>query len=338
MLQKDAPGWLDALAREADSYLQSLLGVSLKVEPSRAAGRVPYHLSDQYAFLDASILDTPFVLMARKPRAETPANISRHWREARRAIDGDVVVLARAMSAFNRHRLLLQRTPFMVPGNQLFIPELALDLRETFRREREAVAGDRLTPAAQVVVLLVLQGHNFEGETPSHLARRLNYTAMSMGRVFDQLGTTDFARVHDMAKERRLSFSAHGRALWHAAEPLLASPVRKTRRFARPAGALPGLLAGETALAEYTSLSAPVAPTIAVAASDWRRVALLFDAGPPDPFIDDAVNVETWSYDPALLSRDKRVIDRLSLYLSMRGDFDERVAQAADAVLEEMVW
>jgi hypothetical protein len=47
--------------------------------------------------------------------------------------------------------------------------------------------------------------------------------------------------------------------------------------------------------------------------------------------------IETWTYDPRLLARDG-FVDPLSLYLSVRHSRDERVAQAADRLLEPFGW
>jgi hypothetical protein len=47
--------------------------------------------------------------------------------------------------------------------------------------------------------------------------------------------------------------------------------------------------------------------------------------------------VETWTYDPGALARDD-VVDRLSLHLSLRHHPDERVAQAANELLEDFAW
>jgi hypothetical protein len=98
----------------------------------------------------------------------------------------------------------------------------------------------------------------------------------------------------------------------------------------------PGLVAGESALALMTPLASPRTQTLAVAAADWNRLFRehLKDAEPGDPYGDE---IETWSYDPAVLAEHK-VVDRLSLYLSVRHHTDERVAQAAEQLLEHMPW
>lgn len=51
----------------------------------------------------------------------------------------------------------------------------------------------------------------------------------------------------------------------------------------------------------------------------------------------DYVELELWSYDPHLLATDG-IVDRLSLYLSLREEKDERVQQAMETMLRNMRW
>ncbi|GIK49799.1 MAG: hypothetical protein BroJett013_24960 [Alphaproteobacteria bacterium] len=338
-LDKQAqPNWVEALGAQADAYVRNLLGVSLCLEPAKGLAGLPHFLLDQFAFLGARLLDKPLRLMLQPPSpAPTPANIARLWREVQRRSDRAVVYVAPAMSAFNRKRLLEQRTPFLVPGNQMFLPCLGLDLRETFRSERQALASDQLTPAAQAVVLAAFYGF-WEGETTaSALAPRLSYSPTALGRVFNELVAAGLARFSEVGKERRLAFRHEGRTLWRKSANMLRSPVRKVRHLKRPQGRLPGLIAGETALASYTMLGEPRFTTVAVAAAEWPSLAHRFERGEAPAWDERRVDVETWTYDPKLFSDDGRV-DRLSLHLAMREHEDERVVQAAQHLLEEMAW
>ena len=54
-------------------------------------------------------------------------------------------------------------------------------------------------------------------------------------------------------------------------------------------------------------------------------------------FDDARFEIETWSYDPGVLATGETV-DPLSLYLTVRNHADERVAQAADQLLEQFQW
>ena len=113
--------------------------------------------------------------------------------------------------------------------------------------------------------------------------------------------------------------------------------MRKTRVVQRILTPLPGLAAGETALAHYSMLAEPVTQTVAIAARNWTGLVEAFELTSAHPADERRFLVETWSYDPASLS-DSDLVDRLSLYLSVRDHADERVAQAAEYMLREITW
>ena len=117
------------------------------------------------------------------------------------------------------------------------------------------------------------------------------------------------------------------------AKPRLRSPVRKTRGAdLRPEGATT-LLAGECALAHYTSLAEPRRTAFAVHASAWKRLALDHVLDVVEMTDDPPFMVETWSYAPKVLTKREDRVDPLSLYLSLKL-VDERMEIAAEELLE----
>ena len=125
------------------------------------------------------------------------------------------------------------------------------------------------------------------------------------------------------------------RDLWEKALPLLRSPVAESMPM--PRDLLDGPAAGLTALASYTSIAEPRMPVIAVSAAAWRpiRNKLVHEqlGGTDAPLVE----VEAWIYPPTAVV-DGPVVDRLSLFLSLRGTTDERVEAALDELLAGMKW
>ncbi|MGB6760808.1 MAG: hypothetical protein WBE82_23520 [Xanthobacteraceae bacterium] len=151
--------------------------------------------------------------------------------------------------------------------------------------------------------------------TPSAIAERLHYSAMSVGRAFEDLVALKLANTERHGKERHLTFKAEGRRLLELARALLRSPVR-TVKYIRDLPLTSNLKrAGETALAELTDLSRSKTDTYAVAANDWQSTKRAFSLVEVQENESD-IAVETWSYDPAGLS-DGSVVDRLSLYAQL---------------------
>ena len=323
------------IAAALQRYLEDTLHEPARVTALDGAPSLPSFLSRMYSFLEGHVAGRQCMFLATADNTATPSDIAKHVALVRPAVDAIVVFVAPWLSAHNRSRLIGQDVPFVVPGKQLYIPDLAMDLRERFRTARPRRAPG-LSPAAQAVLFHRLLRLDQTATTPSRVAAQLHYSAMSTSRAFDDLVGAGLAHTERHGKERHIRFQAEGRQLFDAAHDLLRSPVR-TEKFIRGAHAPPPLKrAGESALAELTDLSLPPLPAFAVAASDWKIVAQTHELVETDR--DRASNiVETWSYDPAALST-AHIVDPLSLYAQFRDHRDERVSLAAERLLNGMPW
>ncbi|MEY9404506.1 hypothetical protein ACVME8_001943 [Bradyrhizobium diazoefficiens] len=322
-------------ATALERYLGDTLHDRVLVGEFANADSLPSFLERAYTFYETQIAGRRCVFLAALNSAATPSDIAKHIGLVRKSIDAIVIFAAPSLSAHNRSRLIGQGVPFVVPRNQLYIPELAMDLREHFRAPRQRHE-DGLSPAAQAVLFDHLLRHNENATIPSLLAARLRYSAMSIGRAFDDLVASGVALTEKHGKERHIRFKYDGRQLLEAARDLLRSPVRAVR-FVRGAHfQAPLKQAGESALAALTDLSRPMIVTYAVAASDWKAIAQT--SGLVETTRDQAdLVIETWSYDPAALS-DTDTVDPLSLYAQFRDHRDERVSMAAEHLLENIKW
>lgn len=319
--------FVEALER----YLESTLHDKVRVHKIDEAISAPVFLERPYVFFKARIVGRPFVLIAARENAATPAEIAKHVSLVRAAVDSAVIFATSSLSAHNRSRLIARGVAFAVPGNQLYIPDLAMDLRENFHSPKPRGI-ERLSPAAQAVLFHYMLRLDEFATTPSAIAGKLRYSSMSIGRAFDDLVAAGLAKTEMRGKERQIHFNMGGRELMETARPLLRSPVRSIKhiRNNRPAPNLK--LAGESALAKLTDLVPPQTETFAVAAKDWKAIAEALEFVEGDEF-NKSFTVETWSYDPTGLS-DVSVVDPLSLYAQFHDHRDERASMAAKTLLE----
>lgn len=335
MLERDRISTEGAFAETLERYLGDTLHDHVRVQESTAPQNLPSFLDRAYHFYEARIAGRRCVFLAALDSAATPSDITKHVGLVRNSIDAIVIFAAPSLSAHNRARLIGQRVPFVVPGNQLYIPDLAMDLREHFRAPRQR-HDDGLSPAAQAVLFDHLLRHADEAMIPSLIAARLRYSAMSIGRAFDDLAASGLARTEKHGKERHIRFKAEGRQLFEAARDLLRSPVRAVKFVRGDHSQAPLKQGGEWALAALTDLSRPSIITYAVAAGNWKAIAQA--SGFVETSRDQAdLVIETWSYDPAALS-DTDTVDPLSLYAQFRDHRDERVSMAAEHLLENIAW
>lgn len=335
MLEKDMSSRDVQFPKALERYLGELLHERIDVRPFEATRSLPSFIGRTYELYEARILGRHCVIVAKLDGTGTPADIAKHIDLVRNATHATVAFAAMTISAHNRSRLIGQGVPFIVPGNQLYIPNLVIDLREHFRAPRHRQA-DGLSPAAQTVLFHHILHRDRRVTTPSLLAERLHYSAMSIGRAFDDLVGTGLADTVRQGKERHIHFKAEGRHLLEEATPYLRSPVRSMKFVRGSAFGTHLKLAGETALSHLTELASPRIDTFAVAARDWKAISQTADLVETDREEADCI-IETWSYDPAALS-DTNTVDVLSLYAQFRDHRDERVAMAADLLLENLPW
>ena len=137
-------------------HLRDVLSIGVALEAWPGEGSLPAFLRERYAFMTARVLGVPALFLADKDvRRTTPAAIRKHIFEVQKRWDGEVIYVADGIDSARRKQLIDQKVPFVVPGNQIFLPMLGVDLREHFRSVRRAA--ERLSPAAQAVFLRLLQ-------------------------------------------------------------------------------------------------------------------------------------------------------------------------------------
>ena len=340
MLETHDDQWAQTLQRQAESYARDAFDAALNLEPVRPTG-LPFFILDRYRLWRADLFGRPCIFMAPDPEAHREGfpELTRHRAIVCNQLHADLAIfLFASLEPRQRRKLVADRAAFMVPGAQLFIPQMLLEFRDG-RAPRPPLTRtpEQISPTAQLVVIAALLRREVDGENATALARQFGVATMSMTRAFDELQASGVADAHRVGRERTLHMKASGRELWHKVERLLQSPVRKVRHVLIPyPDRFPGVIAGESALATYTALAAPRIQAQAVAAIGWNRLVreqgLIESAD-----YGEGEDIQIWTYDPAVFA-EQMVVDQVSLYLSVRDHADERVAQAANQLLESLPW
>lgn len=319
------------------AYLRMTLHDPITLQNWEAVNSLPVFLSQRYRFYRTVIARSACLLVAALDlRETTPDEIAKNVAIVSKTFDGVVVFATDHMSATTRARLIAQGTAFVVPGNQLYIPQIAMDLREHYRAA-PLKARDKLSPVAQVILFHHVLKPSRSFSTAAELARALPYTRMSIGRAFDELVSRQLATIERKGREKSISYPRDRRMLIDMSKTLFRRPARgvhaATFHGARP----PMLAAGEAALAKLTDLAPPRLPVFAIPAFSWQIFFKEHDIVDHQYDFEGEATIETWHYDPAILGK-HRVVDPLSLYAQFWDSVDERVARAADDLLERIDW
>lgn len=319
-------------------YLQEVLGTPIRVLPWGSADSLPYYLRDAYTFAEVMLFDRHCVLAIANRPLDSEADIRRHLDMLiKHAPDGTVAIyVAQALASYERRRLMVQRVPFIVPGNQMFLPPLGVDLREYFRHRRD-VTSNALSPATQALLFTALL-HPWKDEVhPESLNARFGYTPMTVSRATRELQAAGLAKTFAAGREKWLRFGHGPGEVWQRAQPWLRSPVRRSHWAINdniPIDVAP--LAGLSALAAQSALADPPYPARAVSSERWK---LAQHDGLPKLHASEpgAIHWQIWRYEPRHLA-DNGWVDPLSLIVSFRDDEDERVRQAIDQLESRLPW
>lgn len=332
----DAEPEVQTELHQLERYLHDALGVAVTAAPWLGSEHLPHFLKELYGFAEIHLLGIHCLLVVDTgPAEQSPAALRKHVDLLQARQTADVIYVRARMTAYNRKRLIEHKVPFIVPGNQMYLPMLAMDLREHFRKLPSQLA--LFSPSTQALVIHTLLRGTEEVLIPLEMARRLGYSAMTMTRAFDELEAANLGQVTVRGRQRCLRFTERPQELWTKAQPFLRSPVSKRVFIRRTEAPVGGLRAGLSALAQYSMLAAPAYTTYALSREDWKSLRQRHEpiAVPtPDP---DAHEIEIWSYPPALFA-DRGLVDPLSLYLSLKDDRNERIEASLNEMMRKLGW
>ncbi len=331
-------------APELRAYLEAVTGapVSFECRLKTVELRLSLALRGRYHLEAVRLFGHELVLAVQSAGIEpaTPAAYAAHVAAIRQYVEAPVALVLPGVTSTTRARLVAGGVPFIVPGSQMFLPMLLVDLRERMSRP-VAPSEAPLGSVAQLVLLTHLQRQRLDTISLAQAASVLGYSPMMLTKAKDELVAAGLCTVRPEGRTLRLAFVAQGRALWEQALPRLSSPVLRTHLMrvaappADPAAVVWSVRAGISALSDVTELAddalvtwAASKATFAAARPTWEPVDLEEDAD---------VRVEVWRHAPEILATNGRV-DALSLFLSLRDIADERVREALEDLVETVPW
>jgi len=320
-------------------YINNTLGLSAMAEPARQIKEMPLYLKGNYIILEGYIAGRAVIwAKVEDENVVTPDRLQDQKLQLQRFFNAPVVFVFQQLDSWQRKRLIERQIGFVQTNRQVYIPELLLhlsDIRPAYRLGPHRP--EQLSFPAQVAVLYHLQRESLNQQLALRIAVKLGYSAMTVTRIIRELQQFDLVNVHP-GKGRALTFKQGGRDLWQLVLPLLRSPVKETW-FSYGAGSISNVLeAGETALASYSMLAESQAKHWAIGKEQYKSLQTL-NKLPELNKHQGNVCLQVWHYDPAIIAQpgDEKV-DKLSLYLTLIYEKDERVLAALEEMLKNIPW
>ena len=323
---------MDKIVEAAKKYIQETIGPEIKTSPWKEQNQLPFFLVDSYHFYKTELLrKTCLLMVAKKGLVTTPASVRKHIDQVLKKWEGLIIYVQDTISTYNRKRFIEHRIPFVIPGTQLFLPDLGIQLQEHFRRIR--IQKKFFSPAAQALVIYAMLKQDKGKIIPSEMTNKLGYSRMTLSRVFDELEDAGIGTINRQGKERLWVYNGSKKELWKQTKSMLRSPI-KIRKWIKDKK--PKIRAGLSALAHFTMLNPPSLPVYAISWEEWKAWKKSGIAELPSPE-SAAFELEIWYYDPLLFAKEGSV-DLFSLLLSLESNTDERIESALEKLKRKIAW
>jgi hypothetical protein len=318
---------------ELKEYLKSALGVETKIQPLNTdkLKKLPLYIASEYTIQLIELYHRDFLLVDVKNDFTTDT-LKKHLETIRAAFDTNTIAVLTQLEAYKRIRLIEKKIPFIIPGKQMYLPDLLIDLKEFGNKPKELPVAMR--PATQFLLLYHLQVEPLEGINLKGIAEKLGYDAATITRVAYYLHNIGLCTLEGM-KDKSLHFNKDRRELWIEAEPLMNNPVKKMQYYSGWVADQNLCRANNNALAHYSDLNDDIIEYYAVRPGYTQLMGgvNLKKTAPQE----GNICIEEWKYNPCLLTKTE-FVDPLSIYLCFRNKPDERIEMALEQIIEQFEW
>lgn len=320
---------------ELEQYIKDTLGVDIKVVdiPGKDLNALPYFIGQGYEFTTGKLFNKELVFMMVTGNEIIPSDKFRKQLDiVKNAFNKIIVAVIPPIEAYNRSRLIEKKIPFIIPGKQMYLPDLLIDFKETAVLPREIP--QNMQPAAQFLLLFHIQTELLEGINLKNIAEKLNYQPMTITRAVYYLHNMGLCKIEG-TKDKFLQFEKDLREIWKEAEPLMTNPIKKTLYYTGWLVDNNTCISNIKALAHYTDISEDLMDYYAIKPGYTRFIG----GANLKPSVKNEANiyVEEWKYNPYLLTKTK-FIDPLSLYLCFRNSENDRIKIALETLMEKIKW
>lgn len=324
-------------------YIHQILGKDLEIKELSKdyTNKLPFLFRNNFNFYSTHLHNHQLILVqVNKEDAFNAAQLRQQVLAIQKVLDKRIIIVTDDITAINRKRLIDQKISFIVPGKQMFLAELLIDIQD-FNKDKAFQKEFLLLPSSQLILLyqILHREDNLSQYTFKELAEKFQYTQMGITKAIENLKRVAIVEVVG-TKEKNIVFETDIQKLWKSIEKHLVNPVLKTV-YVDEKPTIKMYCSNATALEEYSDMNPSRLEYFAIEKSKFyelektnQLVNLNNESG--------NYALEVWKYNPELITKGitkKNNVDPLSLYISLKDGFiDERTDMALDQIIEKYIW
>lgn len=335
--------------KSLQEYIKEVLGETIVVNrvPEYEISKLPMYVTQLYKIYTTRFLGAELVLVQLVDEENISiARTEKQLSNLRKLFNKTVVLILDHVVSYNRMRLIKKKVNFIVPGKQLFLPEMLVDLKDGDTVKSSFNEKQKLIPSAQVIVLYQILGlsdlWNIEQKPFKEIALKLNYSPMAISKAVDNLQALDLITVAG-EKEKFVQFNYEKVKLWEKIDEndFWNYPVFKRVYIDSLPPGIKTWDCNTSALPEYSDMNPSRQNYVAIGRTEYNRLNkqnLLQNANPTE----GNYCLEVWKYNPGVLADTaiftELTVDPISLYLTLKNTPDERIEMALEQIKEKYIY
>jgi hypothetical protein len=330
-------------------YIKEVLDEIIVVNrlPEYEVSKLPMYVTQLYKIYTTRLLDTELVLVQLVNADNLSiAQTEKQIRNLNKLFNKTVVLILDHLVSYNRSRLIKKKVNFIVPGKQLFLPKMLIDLKEGDAIKSSLKEKQNLIPSAQVMVLYQILGlskfWDIEEKSFKEIAIKLNYSPMAISKAVGNLQTLDLVTIAG-EKEKYIQFNYDKVKLWEKIEEndFWNYPVFKRVYIDELPMGVKTWDCNTSALSEYSDMNQSRQNYVALGRREYNKLNkqnLFINANPTE----GNYCLEVWKYNPGILTHTaiitELIVDPLSLYLTLKNTPDERIEMALEQIKKKFIY
>lgn len=324
-------------------YIHQILGKDLEIKELSKdyINKLPFLFRNNFNFYVTHLHNHELILVqVNKEDTFNAGQLRQQVVAIQKVLDKRIIIVLEDITAINRKRLIDQKISFIVPGKQMFLAELLIDIQD-FNKAKEIQKDFLLLPSSQLILLyqILHKADNLSQYTFKELAKKFQYTQMGITKAIENLKRLAIVEVVG-TKEKNIVFENDVQKLWKSIEKYLINPVLKTV-YVDEKPKIKMYSSNATALEEYSDMNPSRLEYFAIEKNKFyelEKTNQLVNLNPES----GNYALEVWKYNPELITKGitkKNNVDPLSLYISLKDGFiDERTDMALDQIIEKYTW
>lgn len=313
-------------------YIELNFGGRVDLEKALIEEKLPLYLSNKYDFKKMIYFEKEFLLIDCSRDSELSImSLEKHLKKIVGVNQKKVefILIFEDITKYMRNKLLEKGLSFVIPGKQIFLPDLGKIFSEKrlTRYSSEVNSIKKISPTTQALLIEILCSNKLF-KSRNELARILDVSEMSISRAIKELESNDI-----LFDDELMNIDEFSKKIMNNAKQIFSNPILK-KIYVKSESISNELwnelfISGESALSKETMLIKPRVDVYGITNKKWKKFKGEIEEV---PFEDkDVCIVELWKYKLPIKNGS---VHPLALYIIFMLDNDERIQKEIEILLK----